>query len=291
MDALISVFLPASLAFIMFSLGLGLTIADFTRVFAAPRALFAGFAAQVVLLPLAALAVVTAFGLEGAMAFGVMILSVCPGGVTSNMMTKLARGALALSISLTGVISLLSVVTVPFLIALWASMFLDGEAFEVEVGSLAVAMFVITAAPVALGMIVRRFAAGVVGRIEKAVETIAGILFVVIVIGALASSWDVFTENLGVLGPVTLTMVFGLLALGWIVAAALRLSPEEKAAISIETGVQNAALGVTLAGLIAGGEGALPAIALPAAMYGVLMYLGGVPAALLMRRLVKGETK
>ncbi|MEM8754583.1 MAG: bile acid:sodium symporter family protein, partial [Pseudomonadota bacterium] len=75
------------------------------------------------------------------------------------------------------------------------------------------------------------------------------------------------------------------------VAAALRLSTEEKAAISIETGVQNAALGVTLAGLIAGGEGALPAIALPAAMYGVLMYLGGVPAALLMRRLVKGETK
>lgn len=289
MDALLSLFLPISLGIIMFSLGLGLTVPDFTRVFAAPRALIAGFAAQVVLLPLVAFALVRAFGLTGELAFGVMILSVCPGGVTSNMITKLAGGALALSISLTGVISLLSVVTAPLLIAFWAGVFLGSGAAEVDVTALALSMFAITAVPVILGMAVKSFASRFAAWAEPAISRIAAVLFVVIVIGAIAAAWDVFIANLAVLGALVLTMVVTLLLLGWIVAAALRLPIRDKAAISIETGVQNAALGITIATILSDGA-VMTAITLPAGMYGVLMYVAGLPAALLMRRLIKGET-
>ena len=123
MDSLISVFLPVSLAVIMLSLGLGLTIADFARIIRQPRALVAGLASQVIVLPIVAYLFVKLFGLTGELAFGIMILSVCPGGVTSNILTKLVGGTLALSIALTGVVSLLSVVTVPLLVVFWSVCF------------------------------------------------------------------------------------------------------------------------------------------------------------------------
>ncbi|GFE66088.1 bile acid:sodium symporter family protein [Litoreibacter roseus] len=288
MDLLISVFLPISLAIIMFSLGLGLTVADFVRVFRQGRALIAGLCAQVILLPVVAFGFVKAFGLSGELAFGVMILSVCPGGVTSNMLTKLAGGTLALSISLTGLISLLSVVTVPALVVFWASVFLDEGALSVSITGLALVMFAITAVPVMLGMVFRKLAPALADRIERSVSALAALLFVLVVIGALAASWDVLMDNLATLGGITCAMVVSLLALGWIVAKGLGLPPRDRAAISIETGIQNSTLGITLAGLLTGGAEVLPAIALPAAIYGVLMYLGALPAVFAMRYRLKG---
>src|SRR5690606_24137663 len=123
MDVLITVFLPLALAVIMFSLGLGLTLADFKRVLLQPKAFAVGAASQLLLIPLVAYALAVIFNLPPELAVGVMILSLCPGGVTSNVLTKYGKGDLALSISLTGIISLVAVVTVPFMVAFFAGHF------------------------------------------------------------------------------------------------------------------------------------------------------------------------
>ncbi len=288
MDSLLQVFLPLSLAFIMFSLGLGLKVGDFVRVVRQPVGFLAGVVAQMVLLPLVAYLLVTAFGVTGELAVGVMILSVCPGGVTSNMMTRLAGGNLALSISLTGIVSLASVVTVPLWVVFWAGLFMGEAAPEIDITSLGIAMFAITAVPVFLGMIFRSLAPALVARIERVVSGIAAVLFVVIIVGALASFWDVFIANLVTLGPLLAVMVAMLLAVGWGMAMLLGLKVRDRAAVSVEAGLQNGTLGIAVAGLIVGGSDALSAMALPSGVYGILMYVIGLPAVLWMRRLTRG---
>ena len=281
---LLDVFLPLSLAFIMFSLGLGLTISDFTRVVRVPKAFAIGALAQTVLLPLTAYLLLQIFSLPPELALGVMILSFCPGGVTSNILTKLADGAVALSVTLTAVVSLVSVVTVPLLVDWSATEFMGVAAPDVDIGALAVAMFAITAVPVAIGVAIRHFATGFADGAETWVSRVANILFVVIVIGALATNWSLFVENLPVLGPVLILINVILLALGVLMARIGGLDAKESTAISLETGVQNATLGITVGGLIAAeAAGALPPFALPAGVYGITMYLVAAPFVLWAR--------
>ncbi|MEM6306296.1 MAG: bile acid:sodium symporter, partial [Pseudomonadota bacterium] len=166
MEFLINVILPLSLAIIMLSLGVGLTGADFARVAQRPRAFAVGAFAQVLLLPLAALVIIQLFGLAGEIAVGFMLLSFCPGGVTSNIISKLARGDVALSVSLTAVVSLLSILTVPLLTAWAVTRFMGDAGPDVSVTSLALAMFAITTVPVLLGVALRRFAPALAARIE-----------------------------------------------------------------------------------------------------------------------------
>lgn len=282
---LLDVFLPLSLAIIMFSLGLGLTIDDFARVARLPKAFAIGAMAQIVLLPAAAWLLLRMFSLPPELALGVMILSFCPGGVTSNILTKLAGGAVALSVTLTAVVSLVSVVTVPLLVA-WAADALMGVAApDVNIGRLGVSMFAITAVPVALGVAVRAKATSFANRAEPWVSRAANVLFVVIVIGALASNWTLFIENLPLLGPALILLNVVLLGLGMMLARIGGLDAGESTAISLETGVQNATLGITVGGLIAAeAAGALPPYALPSGVYGITMYLVTAPFILWMRR-------
>lgn len=277
MDILLNVVLPLSLAIIMLSLGIGLTVADFTRVAQRPKAFAIGAVAQVVLLPLIAYVIVRAFGLSGAVAAGFMLLAFCPGGVTSNIVSKLARGDVALSVSLTAIVSLLSILTVPAL-ATWAVVHFMGDAApDVSITSLAIAMFLITTLPVAIGVTIRRFAPVAADRIEPVLSVLATVLFVVIVIAALAANWSMFIANLATLGPalISLNVVMMLLGLGF--AAAGGLAWQARKTISIEAGIQNGTLGITLAGLISGQAEGFSTIALPSAVYGVTMYLVAVP--------------
>ncbi|MEL7466757.1 MAG: bile acid:sodium symporter [Pseudomonadota bacterium] len=281
---LLDVFLPLSLAFIMFSLGLGLTIADFTRVVRLPKAFAIGAFAQIALLPVVAYLLLQVFALPPELALGVMILSFCPGGVTSNILTKLSGGAVALSVTLTAVVSLLSVVTVPLLVDWSATEFMGLAAPDVDVTALAVAMFAITAVPVALGVALRAAATGFADRTEPWVSRIATVLFVVIVVGALASNWALFVDNLATLGPLLILMNVVLLALGVVLARLGGLNAADSTAIALETGVQNATLGITVAGLIAADpSGALSAYALPAGVYGITMYAVAAPFILWAR--------
>ncbi len=284
MDILISVVLPLGLAFIMLSLGLGLAFADFARVATRPFSFLIGAVNQVFLLPALAFVIAKVFSLPPELAVGFMILSFCPGGVTSNIMTRLAKGDVALSVSLTAVISLTSMITLPFLLAWSVSHFMGSAAEPVNIAGVAISMFLLTALPVLVGVTLRRFFPVAVERVEPFISKVATALFVVIVIAALASNWSLFVDNLPVLAPSLLTLNVGLLVIGFLVAAAMGLSVQERKTISIETGVQNSTLGITVATLMTGAAAGFTAFSLPSAVYGILMYIVVAPAIVWFRR-------
>ncbi len=284
MDLLIDVALPLSLAIIMLSLGLSLTFDDFARVARRGRAFLIGAVSQVIALPVIAFLALLVFPLPPELAVGVMLLSFCPGGVTSNILSKLAKGDVALSVSLTAVISLLSIVTVPLLAAWSVAHFMGEDAPDVNITSLAFAMFLITTLPVLIGVMIRHFATSFAMRIETGVSKLATGLFVLIVLAALAANWDVFVENVTALGTILITLNVVLLIVGYLFGVFGGLTGNECKTLSIETGIQNSTLGITLAGLIAGSTEGLSAFALPAGVYGITMYAVGLPFILWARR-------
>lgn len=277
MDILINVVLPLSLAIIMFSLGIGLTFGDFKRVLTRFHAFGIGALSQVVFLPIVAYIIVRMFGLTGEIAVGVMLLSFCPGGVTSNMIAKLAKGDVALSVSLTAVISLLGILTLPFLAAWSVTHFMGADAPEVNITSLAIKVFMITTLPVLIGVAIRHRATAFAMRIEPTLARIATVLFVIIIVAALASNWETFVATLSTLGLALIALNFSLLLLGLGLASLAGLVWTEAKTISIETGVQNATLGIALAAIITGQSDGFSDMALPSAGYGILMYFVTAP--------------
>lgn len=282
---LVKVALPLVLAFIMFSLGLGLRGADFTRVLRFPKAFAAGLCNQLILLPLAGFAVATGFGLPPELAFGTMILAFCPGGVTTNVLTRIARGNTPLSISMTAVTSLVSIVTVPLLVAWAARHFLGEAAPEVNIVGLGLTMFLLTAVPVGLGMLVTRVAPAFVARAGRRISRAGVVLFVLVVAAALAKNREVVAANFAVLGPALVLLNVALLGLGLLTGRILRLGREDGTTIAIESGVQNGTLGIAVGALVAASAGAtaemtLPPTTVPSAVYGLTMYAVTVPFVL-----------
>ena len=199
-NVIIDVVLPLSLAFIMFSLGLGLTADDFSLVFREPKAFAIGVSNQMLVLPIVGFSIATLSGLEGELAVGVMILACCPGGVTSNILTKLAKGDTALSISYTAVVSVVSVLTLPVIVGLSMDHFdVGGDDFDIL--GLGITMFLLTTIPVLVGMVVRSMREGIADKVEKGVNSAAAILFVIIVLAAIISELGTLMDNFGTLGP------------------------------------------------------------------------------------------
>ncbi len=283
MDILVNIVLPLSLAVIMLSLGIGLTPADFRRVAERGWVFTIGALCQLLLIPIVAYIVILAFGLTGAIAAGVMLLAFCPGGVTSNVVSRLAQGDVALSVSLTALISLLSIITVPLFVGWSVAHFMGADAPEFSVLSLALAMFLITALPVAIGMVIRHFAPQFAIRVEPKLVVLASVLFVLIVLAAIASNWDLFVANFASLGPALAVLNIVTMLAGLFIGAGFGLTWAEQKTISIEVGIQNGTLGITLAPLIAGVAGGIPTIGLPSAVYGAIMYLTAIPFVLWLR--------
>ncbi|SVC98316.1 uncharacterized protein METZ01_LOCUS351170, partial [marine metagenome] len=192
----------------MFTLGLGLTIADFQRVVIEPKAFGVGILNQMIILPVIAFMIVILFGLKSEMAVGMMILACCPGGVTSNMITKLAKGDTALSISYTAVMSIITVVTLPIITGFSMLYFMGNDAPSINLLALGMTMFFITAIPVGLGLFIHTKFQKFTQSFETTARKISIILFVIIVIGALASEWDAFITNVETLGPAIITLIF-----------------------------------------------------------------------------------
>lgn len=287
---IVQILLPLILAFIMFSLGLGLRIADFARVLQFPKAFAVGITNQLILLPLIAFGLIKAFGITGDLAVGIMILSFCPGGVTSNVLTKIARGNTPLSITLTAVVSLVSIITVPILVVLSVGYFMGMDAPEVNIHRLGFTMFLITAVPVLLGMLLTAKKAALVERISHGVSRTAMVLFVLIVVAALAKNWDVFYGNLPALGEVLVLLNVIMLALGLITAYLMKLGPADATTISIESGVQNGTLGIAIGALIVlNATESLPPTTVPAAVYSIIMYIVSVPFVYWRRKSGKGQ--
>ncbi|WP_108820172.1 bile acid:sodium symporter family protein [Pseudovibrio sp. Alg231-02] len=272
MDILLKLFLPLSLAFIMFSLGISLTLQDFKRVVQMPRAFSIGMLGQLLLLPVVAFLILQVVELEPAMAFGVMLLAFAPGGVTSNMLTRFSGGSVALAVSLTAVTSVLCVLTVPVFAAASANYFLGAAMPKIDVTSIGISMALITTVPVAIGVLVNHMAPSFTAAISKVVSLLASLLFVVIVLGAIATNWSVLTANILELGPVLILLNVVMLLIGYGGAKLMKLSHPDSVAIAMEVGVQNATLGITVGALIAMNGEALPPYSLASGIYGITMY-------------------
>lgn len=281
---IIKVFLPLSLAFIMFSLGLGLTINDFKRVIKEPIAFAVGAMNQMVFLPLIALGLAVVMGLSPELQVGVMILAFSPGGVSSNILAKLAGGDVALSVSLTAVVSVLSIMTVPILVGLSVEGFMGAEAPAIDVLGLGISVFMLVTVPVAIGLAIRHFKAESALKLEPISGKVATGLFVVIVIGALASNWQIFVANLPKLGPTVVLLNIVMLALGYGSGRIFNLGPKRATTIAVETGIQNATLGITVGSLIMESASGLPPFSLPSAVYGITMYLVSFPVLFLLAK-------
>ncbi|MEM0897456.1 MAG: bile acid:sodium symporter family protein [Verrucomicrobiota bacterium] len=282
---IVKVALPLILAFIMFSLGLGLRRADFSRVVQFPKAFAAGLLNQVVLLPLMAFGLIDVFGMTKEFALGLFILALCPGGVTSNMLTKVAQGNTPLSISLTAITSLLSIITVPILVALGVRHFMGADAPAVDVTQLGATMFLITAVPVSIGMILTARAPNLVEKIAPMIARIAFVLFVLIILAAVAKNWVVFSSNFATLAPVSALLIVLMLGAGLASARAIGLERKDATTISIESGVQNGTLAIAVGSILAGVEGqSLPPVTVPAAVYSIVMYFVCVPFVYWRRR-------
>ncbi|MBP7133484.1 MAG: bile acid:sodium symporter family protein [Aquabacterium sp.] len=280
-DIVSSVLLPLILGFIMFSLGLGLTVRDFQRIFQQPRALLVGAGCHFVLLPLVCYLMITAMGVTGAFAVGFMILAACPTGSTSNLLTYLARGDVALALSFTAVASVLTIFTLPVVVTWALGHFMGAErAVNVPVGLMMGQVALVLGLPVTLGMVVRHRWTRWALWFEPRATRIATLLFVLIVVLAVVKNWVLLGDNFAKLAPFALALNLTMLTVGFTMAWLARLSRSQSITLGIETAVQNAALALVIASTVLKDD----AMAIPGALYGVLMYAGGLLFAFTMRR-------
>ena len=274
--------LPLALAYIMFTLGTGLKPSDFKVIAKYPKAFIVGLINQVIFVPLVALVVVLLMSPPAEIAFGIMLISFCPGGVTSNMLTYYAKGNVALSVALTGVVSLLSVVTLPILITLAFNHFMKDQAGSISAVKIGLVMFLLTTLPVTLGMLARYKFTDFMVRRSSILNGLASVFFVLIVLAAIATNWQLLQEQLAAIGLELALIIVILFVVSIVTAKVFKLSWFDTKTIAIETSIQNSTTAITLAPIIMGVT-TLPSIALPAALYGVLMYVIALPVIALIR--------
>ncbi len=234
---------PFALGLIMLGLGLGLRIDDFKRVFIQPRDFCIGLICQVLLLPIFALVLVLIFEPPAEIAVGFMIIAAAPGGVTSNILTKFANGDVALSISLTGVISLLSIITVPLIIINSAQIFgINIFDKEVSVIGISLKMFIVVTLPVILGMLVRNFASNFVQSKSTLIERISIFLFLIVFASIWIEEWDNIIGFIKKAGVIALILNLTMMVLAFYIAKYFSTGVEQQRCISLECGLQNGTL-------------------------------------------------
>lgn len=288
MGLVTEIVLPVALAFIMFALGLGLTFDDFARVARRPRDFVIGALSQVVLLPAVAFLLVSVWPLPAELALGVMIIAAAPGGVTSNILTAFARGDVALSISLTAVISLLSVVTIPFVVVFSYGQLMGGDlGADVSVARTAVSVFVIVAVPVLAGLMLRRWADGFAVRFEPSARRISTALFVLVLFGAIYQERRDIVDYFAQAGLVTLVLNVVMMALAYLIARVFASGIRQRVAISVECGLQNGTLAIAVATLLFGGG----LVTVPAATYSVIMFATALVFVAVLRQHVSPQRR
>ena len=274
---IIDIFLPASLIFIMLTLGLGLELSDFTNLVRKPRSFFVGLTNQILLLPLVTYIIILVFGITKEAAVGMMILACCPGGVTSNIITKLAKGDTALSISYTAFNSILAIVTLPLIVGFSMKSFMGQEAPDVNILSLGLTMFFITAVPVGIGLLIREKNKYYADKFEPKASKISIILFAIIILGALLSEWETFINNFVLLGPVIVLLILAMLTIAYRSSKLFKMSDKQSITVAIESAMQNGTVGITVGNLIINPESGLSILSIPSGVYSILMYLICLP--------------
>ena len=282
MGIVIDVFLPLALAFIMFALGLGLTGNDFLRVAKQPRDFFVGAFSQIILLPIIAFILVKIWPIAPELAIGVMIIAAAPGGVTSNLLTSFAKGDVALSVSLTAIISLLCVITIPFIVLTSVGLLADSSITQdISLIGIARNMFLIVTVPVILGMLFRRFASAIALTFEPIAKKISTMLFVLVLLGAIAAERENVVSYFAQAGLITLVLNVVMMVVAYFVAHSLASGTKQKKSITIECGLQNGTLAIFVATSIFGGG----MYVIPAATYSLIMFATSLIFIYLVRKI------
>ena len=272
---------PVCLAIIMFGLGLGLTAADFKRVFTTPRDFIVGFLGQVIILPIIAFILIHIISMPPEIALGVMVIAAAPGGVTSNILTKFANGDVALSVTLTAVVSLLSVITVPLIVYNSASFLSFEITKEISMINIAIKMFFVVTVPVIFGMIVRSFMTDFIVSKTLLIQRLSVILFLVVFISIWVEEWDRIISFITRAGLVAFILNITMIFIGYYMAKFLASGLEQRKCISLECGLQNGTLAVFVATQLFDDI----VFMVPTAAYALIMFVTSIIFVLLVRKI------
>ena len=264
---------PIILALIMLGLGLGLKLDDFLRVFKAPKDFIVGFISQLIILPLVAYLLIIILRTPPEIAIGVMIIAAAPGGVTSNVLTKFADGDVALSISLTAVISLLSIITVPVIIFTSADLFGVTEISKnISMTGIAIKMFLVVTVPVILGMIIRKFAENFIASKVNLFNKLNILLFVIFFIAAFYEERENILSFIMQAGVISLTLNITMMVIAYYIAKIFTSGIKQMKTIALECGLQNGTLALFVSTQIFGTD---ILYAIPTGAYALIMYITG----------------
>ena len=280
-----AVLVPVGLAVVMASLGLSLTVDDFKRIFVFPRGVLIGLANLMLISPFLAFGVAEVYGLAAVLAVGLVLLGASPGGTTANMLTHLARGDTALSVTMTAISSVAAVVTVPLFLGLAIEHFdASGLGSDVEMGSVVARVFLITLVPLAIGMTVRRRKADWVERHGDLVRRVSLIAFVIVVLAAVVAESGELVDNFGDVAAAAVTLNVLAMTVSFTIARLARLDDRQSTAIAMELGVHNATLAIAVATTVE------DELVIPAAVYSGFMFItAGLFARFMSRRNAAGD--
>ena len=273
---------PIALALIMLALGLGLTGQDFLRVLKQPKDFIVGLICQLILLPVIAFVLIKIFNSPLELALGVMIIAAAPGGVTSNVLTKFANGDVALSVSLTAIISLISIISVPFIVFMSADLLeISNISKEISMIGISMKMFLVVTLPVLLGMVIRKFATNFITSKTQMIQRISIILFVIVFAAIWVEEWENIISYIAQAGAITLVLNIVMMIVGYYVAKFLASGVAQRKCISLECGLQNGTLAVFVASQLFSDITFL----VPTAAYALIMFVTSIIFVLLVRKI------
>lgn len=244
-----NVFLPLSLSIIMLGMGMTLILADFTRIIKYPKAVLIGLINQLIFLPIIGFSLAIAFNLNPTMAVGLMILASCPGGATSNLITQVCKGNIALSVTLTAFASITSIFTIPFILSYALEYFGSngGTTIKLPIIDTIIQIMGITVIPISIGILIRKYKTNFAERMEKPMRIASTVIFILVFIAILAANKDKLLEAMKAAGLVTLVLNLVTMGLGYLTAKLFKLNLKNTISITIESGMQNSTLGFVIA--------------------------------------------
>ncbi|SDL43301.1 bile acid:sodium symporter family protein [Kriegella aquimaris] len=270
---LTKVFLPLSLAIIMLGMGMTLIPADFTRIVTYPKAVLVGLTNQLVFLPIIGFSLAIAFDLDPTMAVGIMILACCPGGPTSNLITQICNGNIALSVTLTAIASFASIVTIPIVLSMALDYFGSGSGVVIKLPIMdtVLQILVITVIPISIGMLIRKYRPNFAKRMERPMRIASTVIFILVFIAVMAANFELMGKAMKRVGLVTLLLNIGTMGIGYLTARLFSLKLKNAISISVESGIQNGTLAFVIATTILNNvEMGIPTVA-----YAIWMFLTG----------------
>jgi len=267
------IFLPISLAIIMFGMGLNLVIADFIRLFTYPKAVFVGLLNQLVFLPFIGFSIIVLFNLNSSMAIGIMILSLCPGGPTSNLITQVAQGNIGLSVTLTALASLITVFTIPIILSKAITYFTGDTAIVIELPILETMLqiLLITVIPISIGMLIRKRNESFSMRMERPMRIASTVLFIIIFLLVMIANKENLIQAMKEVGLATLLLNLSTMGLGYITSKFFGITGKSQISITIESGIQNGTLAFVIATTILNNI----EMGLPTGAYSIWMFITG----------------